>query len=160
VRFIGAPPRIETRRPDLPAALIVTYRESVRATSRHAGRHSAYDEVPSVTTAAAGRSADLASRQRRYLIMMGIRLVCLPLAVVVDGWLRWVFIVGAIVLPYVAVVIANAARRPTAGTLSAPPREALAIPAPAATPEPAPMPLSPPSRQLPDDPAMKDRIER
>lgn len=77
--------------------------------------------MPSVTTAAAGRSTDLAGRQRRYLIMMGIRLACLPLAVITDGWLRWVFIVGAVVLPYVAVVIANATRRPAAGVLSAVP---------------------------------------
>lgn len=74
--------------------------------------------MPSITTAAAGRSDDLASRQRRYLIMMGIRVGCLPLAVVIDSWLRWVFILGAVVLPYVAVVIANAAARPTAGSLS------------------------------------------
>ena len=44
----------------------------------------------------------------RYLISMGIRTVCVVLAVVVDGPLRWVFVVGAIVLPYVAVVMANA----------------------------------------------------
>ena len=41
---------------------------------------------------------------------MGIRVVCIVLAVVVSGPLRWVFIVGAIVLPYVAVLIANAGR--------------------------------------------------
>ncbi|HEY9412897.1 MAG TPA: DUF3099 domain-containing protein [Jiangellaceae bacterium] len=70
-----------------------------------------------MTTAAAGRSDDLNSRTRRYLIMMGIRLACLPLAVVTSGWLRWVCIAGAIVLPYIAVVIANAASRPTPGTI-------------------------------------------
>jgi hypothetical protein len=75
------------------------------------------DPVPSVTTAASGRSNDLASRQRRYLTMMGIRLACLPLAVISSGWVRWAFIIGAIVLPYVAVVIANAASRPKPGTL-------------------------------------------
>lgn len=79
-----------------------------------------HDPVPSVTTAPEGRSNDLASRQRRYLTMMAIRLACLPLAVIASGWLRWAFIIGAIVLPYVAVVIANAASRPKHGTLVSP----------------------------------------
>jgi hypothetical protein len=39
---------------------------------------------------------------------MAIRTVCVVLAVVVDGWLRWIFIAGAVVLPYVAVLMANA----------------------------------------------------
>lgn len=41
---------------------------------------------------------------------MGIRTVCLVLAVVASGWLQWAFLAGAIVLPYVAVVMANAGR--------------------------------------------------
>lgn len=52
--------------------------------------------------------------------MMGIRLACLPLAVVTTGWVRWAFILGAVVLPYIAVVIANAASRPQHGTLVPP----------------------------------------
>ena len=40
---------------------------------------------------------------------MGIRTVCFLSAVFVGpGWLRWVLVVGAVVLPYVAVVMANA----------------------------------------------------
>lgn len=74
--------------------------------------------VQSVTTAHAGRSADLSTRQRRYLWMMGIRVACLPLALVVEGWARWVFILGAVALPYFAVVVANAVSRPRAGVLT------------------------------------------
>ncbi|WP_211659003.1 DUF3099 domain-containing protein [Phytoactinopolyspora halophila] len=70
-----------------------------------------------MTTAADARSTDRRSRQNRYLWMMGIRLACLPLAVVTEGWIRWVFIVGAVVLPYIAVVIANAAAQPSSGTI-------------------------------------------
>ena len=41
---------------------------------------------------------------------MGIRTLCFIGAVVVgDGWLRWVLIAGAFILPYVAVVMANSA---------------------------------------------------
>lgn len=74
--------------------------------------------VQSVTTAHAGRHEDVASRERRYLLMMGIRVACLPLAVFVDGWARWIFIAGVVVLPYIAVVIANAVARPRDGTLT------------------------------------------
>ena len=43
----------------------------------------------------------------KYLIAMGIRLVCIVLVFVVPGWWAVVFAVGAIVLPYFAVVLAN-----------------------------------------------------
>lgn len=47
-------------------------------------------------------------RTSRYLVSMGIRTLCLILAVVATGWLQWAFLAGAIILPYVAVVMANA----------------------------------------------------
>ncbi|HEU4543797.1 MAG TPA: DUF3099 domain-containing protein [Jiangellaceae bacterium] len=74
--------------------------------------------VQSVTTARPGRSDDISARQRRYLWMMGIRIICVPFALLVDGWARWVFIVGAVVLPYLAVVVANAVARPVPGALT------------------------------------------
>jgi hypothetical protein len=45
---------------------------------------------------------------RRYLIAMGLRGLCFVLAIVASGWLRWAFVAGAVVLPYIAVVLANA----------------------------------------------------
>ena len=53
---------------------------------------------------------DISRRTRRYLIQMGIRTVCFVLAIVVPGVLRWVFLAAAVVLPYVAVLLANAGR--------------------------------------------------
>lgn len=41
---------------------------------------------------------------------MGIRTVSFVLAVIADGWLRWVLVVLAIVLPYLSVVFANGGR--------------------------------------------------
>jgi hypothetical protein len=64
--------------------------------------------VYSVTGVRRGTSDDLAQRQRRYLISMGIRTVCFVLAVVTHGPIRWVFVAAAVVLPYIAVVMANA----------------------------------------------------
>ncbi len=74
------------------------------------------DSAPtySVTSARRGHAVDQRSREVRYLLSMGIRMVCIVLAVFVPGPLRWVFVAGAVVLPYVAVLIANAGRE-TAG---------------------------------------------
>ena len=61
-------------------------------------------------------SEDIAYREKRYLIMMGIRLVCFVTAVVVfvngGGWLTAIPAVGAIAIPYFAVVFANGGREP------------------------------------------------
>lgn len=65
-------------------------------------------DAVSITTAAPSAAEDVAARQRRYLFSMGLRTVCFIGAVVVGpGILRWVLIVGAVFLPYVAVVLAN-----------------------------------------------------
>ncbi len=62
-----------------------------------------------ITSAARPRSEDIRARERRYIISMGIRTLCFILAVVFMGhWVMWVFLVGAVFLPYVAVVMANA----------------------------------------------------
>ena len=61
-----------------------------------------------ITTAAQSRAQDIATRQRRYIISMSVRVVCFVGAVAVGpGWLRWVLVAGAVLLPYVAVVLAN-----------------------------------------------------
>jgi hypothetical protein len=65
-------------------------------------------DVYTITDARQGLSATQVGRQRRYLISMTIRTVCVLLAIVVPGWPRWVLIAGAIILPYLAVVAANA----------------------------------------------------
>jgi hypothetical protein len=66
--------------------------------------------VQSVTTAPESLEAEQAERIKRYLITMSIRTVCFALAVVLDGWLRWVCAALAILLPFIAVVLANATR--------------------------------------------------
>jgi hypothetical protein len=70
------------------------------------------EPVQVVTTARRGLTEDVSDRTRRYLVMMGIRTVCFVLAVLVSGWPRWLFIAGAVGLPYLAVVVANAGREP------------------------------------------------
>ena len=70
-----------------------------------------------VTEASKPRSEDIAYRERRYLIMMAFRLACFGLTIVLfvsgAGWLAAIPAVGAIAIPYFAVVFANGGREPT-----------------------------------------------
>jgi hypothetical protein len=74
-------------------------------------RHEAY----LVTEARQPRAAEISQRERRYLVMMGIRVLCFVVTVIMfvnhAGWLTVIPAVGAIALPYFAVVVANT-RRP------------------------------------------------
>jgi Protein of unknown function (DUF3099) len=69
-----------------------------------------------VTQARRPLSEDIRYRQHRYLIMMGIRTLCLGVAIVLFvAHLRWLVLipaVGAIFIPYVAVIFANGGREP------------------------------------------------
>lgn len=77
---------------------------------RVAGRSGQGDEqVHLVTSAKPAHSEEMSGRTRKYLLSMGIRTVCLVLAIfVLHGWLRLIGIAAAIALPWFAVVIANA----------------------------------------------------
>ncbi|MFF3064118.1 DUF3099 domain-containing protein [Oerskovia sp. NPDC057915] len=71
---------------------------------------SSNNQVPSISNAPESLAEDQARRTKRYLIQMGIRLVCFLAAVIVHGWFSFVLIGAAIVLPYVAVLLVNAGR--------------------------------------------------
>jgi hypothetical protein len=75
------------------------------------------DTAQLVTEARKSRSEDIAYRERRYLIMMAFRVGCFVLAVALfaagAGWLAAIPAVGALVIPYFAVVFANGGREPT-----------------------------------------------
>jgi xanthine/uracil permease len=74
--------------------------------------------VHRITTAGAAEPADIGSRERAYLVMMGIRFVAIIAAVVFSGFWRWVAIAAGVILPYVAVVTVNATK--TRGTQADP----------------------------------------
>jgi hypothetical protein len=76
------------------------------ATARSTARSAA--QSVRITSAHSSHSERIHGRQTRYLVSMGVRTVCFILAVATDGTLRWVFIVAAVLLPYVAVIAANA----------------------------------------------------
>ncbi|UEL30205.1 DUF3099 domain-containing protein [Pseudarthrobacter sp. L1SW] len=71
------------------------------------GRFSGDAEVHSITDAAAAHSEDMRQRMIKYALAMGIRMVCLILIFVVDGWFKIIAVAGAVFLPWIAVVIAN-----------------------------------------------------
>ena len=74
-------------------------------------------EAYRITSAARSHSDDIGHRQRRYVISMAVRTVCFVLAVVFMHVLvlMWAFIIASFVLPYVAVVMANAGVTPDPG---------------------------------------------
>ena len=83
------------------------------------------EEIYDVTNAQPGLSGDQGARQKRYFISMMIRTLCFILTVILPSPFRWIALFGAVTLPYVAVVIANAGREtitPGAALLSKKPR--------------------------------------
>jgi hypothetical protein len=73
-------------------------------------------QVPLVTQARRPMSEDIRYRQHRYLIMMGIRTLCFAVALVMFinhlHWLVLIPAIGAIFIPYIAVIFANGGREP------------------------------------------------
>ncbi len=72
------------------------------------------EEVHRITSAPEALADDLARRTKRYLVQMGVRVVCFVVAVLTWHRIPVAFsiamIVAAVVLPYVAVLLANAGR--------------------------------------------------
>jgi len=61
----------------------------------------------SITSLPESPADDRRRRMIQYSIAMTIRLVCVLLLLVVQGWWLLVVGIGAVLLPYVAVVLAN-----------------------------------------------------
>ena len=73
-------------------------------------------EVFHISGARTSLQEDVAARQRRYIISMSVRTVSVILTVVlwnVERPLAWAMLVLGLLLPYVAVVYANAGRENT-----------------------------------------------
>jgi len=64
--------------------------------------------TPSLTSLPVSPNEERKSRLGHYLIAMGLRLVCLFLCFVTPGWWILLPVVGVIVLPLLAVGLANA----------------------------------------------------
>ncbi|MHB1171484.1 MAG: DUF3099 domain-containing protein [Lacisediminihabitans sp.] len=66
----------------------------------------------SITSLPRSPDDDRHRRMVKYVIAMSIRLVCIGLCLVTQGWWLLVCAIGAVLLPYIAVVLANNAGRP------------------------------------------------
>lgn len=64
----------------------------------------------SISDVGTSLSKDQYARQRKYFISMMIRTFCFILAVILPSPWRWVALIGAVTLPYIAVIAANAGR--------------------------------------------------
>ncbi len=64
----------------------------------------------SVSDVGQSLSKDQSSRAKRYFISMMVRTLCFILAVILPSPYRWFALLGAVLLPYIAVVVANAGR--------------------------------------------------
>ncbi len=78
------------------------------------------NQPQSITSLPVSPDDDRRRRMTRYLIAMGIRMVCLILCFFVQGWWLVLPIAGAIILPYIAVVLANVATSEGAATVLRP----------------------------------------
>ncbi|WP_327681969.1 DUF3099 domain-containing protein [Kitasatospora sp. NBC_00458] len=97
------------------------------------GKSAGDGEVYRITGARSSLSEDVRGRQRRYVASMLLRTVCVLLAVAlwdVQRWVAFAALAGAVLLPYFAVLIANAGRERAPGlpsTFDVPPTTPLML---------------------------------
>ncbi|MCU1573696.1 MAG: hypothetical protein JWO93_1778 [Micrococcaceae bacterium] len=78
-----------------------------RAEEHGTGTHAGSSAVHSITDARTAHTDEMRQRMIKYAVAMGIRVVCLGMLFVLDGWLKLIAIAGAVFLPWFAVIIAN-----------------------------------------------------
>lgn len=83
--------------------------------TRRRDRQGKSAEVVVITNAQSALSDDQRGRQRRYFYSMMLRTACFIATIFLPNPYRWFAMAGAIFLPYIAVVIANAGRETITG---------------------------------------------
>jgi hypothetical protein len=73
-----------------------------------------------ITSLAPSPEDDRRARMAKYSIAMGVRLVCIFACFFTPGWWLLIPATGAIVLPYIAVVVANVGMRSKDSTVLRP----------------------------------------
>ena len=74
----------------------------------------------SITSLPASPEDERRNRMIKYSIAMGVRMVCIVLMLFVTGWWLVLCAIGAIALPYFAVVVANVQIAPRGPTVLRP----------------------------------------
>jgi len=70
------------------------------------------NQPQSITSLPESPDAERHGRMVRYGIAMGIRVLCVIACFFLHGWWLLIPVIGAIFLPYIAVVLANVGSRP------------------------------------------------
>jgi hypothetical protein len=125
-----------------------------RRSEPHDPHEAGDDEVVSITSVPESRGDEQSRRMHVYFIQMVIRVACFVAAVFVTWWpLRIVLIAAAVILPYTAVIFANAGgERRTADNVGMDHPELPASPqAPQVIDNPTEGPDDPPSPDAPDE---------
>lgn len=85
------------------------------------------DDMSNITTMGISPDQERSRRMLSYSMAMGIRLVCIGLCFITPGWLVTLPILGACIIPWLAVVAANtvasntvASNKNSAGELESP----------------------------------------
>ncbi|MFD0276771.1 DUF3099 domain-containing protein [Kitasatospora sp. NPDC127111] len=97
------------------------------------GKSAGGGEVYRITGARSSLTEDVRGRQRRYVASMLLRTLCVLLAVIlwdIQRWLAFAALAGGVLLPYFAVLIANAGRERAPGlpsTFDVPPEVPLML---------------------------------
>ncbi|GAA1057308.1 hypothetical protein GCM10017608_34430 [Agromyces luteolus] len=68
-----------------------------------------HQPLQSITSLPPSPEAERRARMIKYTVMMSIRVACIVALLFVQGWWLLVFALGAVFLPYFAVVVANVA---------------------------------------------------
>jgi hypothetical protein len=71
----------------------------------------------SITSLPRSPQDDRRSRMIQYSVAMGLRTVCIVLCLFTPGWWLLIPAAGAVILPYIAVVLANAKSSPASAVL-------------------------------------------
>jgi Protein of unknown function (DUF3099) len=76
--------------------------------------------IQSATSLPPSPDAERRSRMIKYLVTMSIRIVCFIVAIFIHNWWALIPITGAVLLPYVAVVLANTVVQPRVTPVESP----------------------------------------
>lgn len=97
--------------------------------------------TPSATSLPRSPSEDAGARFAKYMMTMGLRVACFVAMVLIQpyGWYTWLLGAGAVILPWIAVVVANVGEDTRRTGAENPERQleaapAVAVPADAAPP--------------------------
>lgn len=67
--------------------------------------------IVSVTSVRRALTEDIEGRSRRYMFSMIVRIICFVLMLIIPSWpIRIALAIGAVIIPAVAVLVANAGR--------------------------------------------------